>query len=52
MLIFYQDESFPAQGPHIEMGQFAGEFPAQGKMRGSAPLHPDSEGARIRVQSD
>jgi len=31
-----------------EMGRFAGELAAQGKIRGGAPLHPEGEGVRVR----
>ena len=34
-----------------EMGKFAGELAAQGKIRGGAPLHPEEEGARVRLAS-
>ncbi|MFI5314578.1 MAG: YciI family protein [Myxococcota bacterium] len=33
-----------------EMGKFAGELSQQGKMRGGAPLHPESAGARVSVR--
>jgi hypothetical protein len=32
-----------------EMGKFAQELAAQGKMRGGAPLHPEEQGARVRM---
>jgi hypothetical protein len=32
-----------------EMGKFAQELVAAGKMRGGAPLHPEEDGARVRV---
>jgi len=32
-----------------EMGKFAQELAAEGKMRGGAPLHPEEEGARVRL---
>jgi hypothetical protein len=32
-----------------EMGRFAGELAAQGKIRGGSPLHPEGEGARVRL---
>ena len=31
-----------------EMGRFAGELAAKGKIRGGAPLYPEGEGARVR----
>jgi hypothetical protein len=31
-----------------EMGKFAGELAATGKIRGGSPLHPEAEGTRIR----
>jgi hypothetical protein len=33
-----------------EMGKFAGELAGQGKLRGGAPLLPESAGARVRVR--
>jgi hypothetical protein len=30
-----------------EMGRFAGELAGSGQLRGGAPLHPESEGARV-----
>jgi hypothetical protein len=32
-----------------EMGKFAGELAAQGKLTGGAPLHPEEQGARVRL---
>ena len=33
-----------------EMGKFAGELAAQGKLKGGAPLFPEAEGARVQVR--
>jgi hypothetical protein len=33
-----------------EMGRFAGELAAQGKLKGGAPLFPEDEGARVQVR--
>jgi hypothetical protein len=52
MLVFYQTEDWDHPDLMPEMGQFAGKLAAEGKMRGGAPLHPVSEGARIRYQGD
>lgn len=32
-----------------EMGKFAGELAAKGKIRGGSPLHPEEQGARVRL---
>ncbi len=50
VLVFYQDDQWTPD-PELmgEMGKFAGQLAAEGKMRGGAPLHPVEEGARIRV---
>lgn len=46
----------PKEGPRgetvamAEMGQFAGELAQKGKMRGGAPLHPESAATRIAVR--
>jgi hypothetical protein len=32
-----------------EMGKFAGDLAARGKLRGGAPLHPEEQGARVRL---
>ena len=49
MLVFYLE---PGQDPDpavmAEMGRFAGGLSEKGKMRGGAPLHPDTRGARVR----
>jgi hypothetical protein len=49
LLIMITDRDAPAD-PSVfpEMGKFAGELAAQGKLRGGSPLHPESEGARVR----
>lgn len=49
MLIMSSDretETDPSVMP--EMGKFAGELAAAGKIRGGSPLHPEVEGARVR----
>jgi hypothetical protein len=53
MLILISDPDAP-EDPSIfpEMGKFAGELASQGKIRGGSPLHPQSEGHRIRSGSD
>jgi hypothetical protein len=33
-----------------EMGKFAGELAQQGKLKGGAPLHPESAGVRVEVR--
>jgi hypothetical protein len=33
------------------MGKFAGELAAKGKIRGGSPLHPETEGARVRLSA-
>ncbi len=53
MLIMLNDrdtEIDPSLMP--EMGKFAGELAAAGKIRGGSPLHPESEGKRIRGIGD
>ena len=49
MLIMITDRDAPGD-PSVfpEMGKFAGELASQGKMRGGSPLHPETEGARVR----
>ncbi len=49
MLIMITDRDAPGD-PSIfpEMGKFAGELASQGKIRGGSPLHPETEGTRIR----
>jgi len=32
-----------------EMGRFAGELAAKGKIRGASPLFPEKQGARVRL---
>ena len=51
MLIFLneRDREVP-DSVYQEMGKFAGELAAQGKMKGGQPLHPERQGARVRVQ--
>jgi hypothetical protein len=39
----------PDESVYPEMGKFAGELAAQGKIRGGAPLFPEEQGARVRV---
>jgi hypothetical protein len=53
MLIMITDRDAP-DDPSIypEMGKFAGELAGQGKIRGGSPLHPETEGARVRVRKD
>ena len=48
MLIMLTDQE-TSSTPDImsEMGKFAGELAAAGKMRGGSPLHPVAEGARV-----
>ena len=50
LLIMITDRDAPGD-PSIfpEMGKFAGELASQGKIRGGSPLHPETEGARIRA---
>ena len=33
-----------------EMGKFAGELAASGKLKGGAPLFPEDDGARVRLK--
>jgi hypothetical protein len=51
MLIFSgkRDDEF-ADDVMPEMGKFAGELAAAGKLKGGAPLFPEAEGARVRVR--
>ena len=51
MLIMITDRDGP-EDPSVfpEMGKFAGELAAQGKIRGGSPLHPETEGTRVRVR--
>lgn len=51
MLIMITDRNAP-EDPSVfpEMGKFAGELAAQGKLRGGAPLHPEDEGRRVRLR--
>ena len=37
------------EGVFAEMGKFAGELAAQGKLTGGAPLFPEEQGARVRL---
>jgi hypothetical protein len=48
VLILLADREAP-EDPSIypEMGRFAGELAGSGMLRGGAPLHPESEGARV-----
>src|SRR5258706_9786613 len=48
-LILLADRDAP-DDPSIdpEMGGFAGELAASGKLRGGAPLHPEAMGAHVR----
>ena len=48
VLIMLADREAP-EDPSIypAMGRFAGELAASGQLRGGAPLHPESEGARV-----
>jgi len=51
LLIVNRKDGLPGESVGMEeMGQFAGEVGRQGKMRGGAPLHPESAGARVRVR--
>ncbi len=49
ILILLADRDAP-DDPSIfpEVGRFAGELAASGKLRGGAPLHPEAMGARVR----
>lgn len=49
MLIFIHTDGAGDHDPSVfqDMGKFAGELAAQGKMRGGSPLHPVAEGARV-----
>ena len=51
MVIFIHDREPRAEDPSVfaDMGKFAGELAQKGKMRGGSPLHPEVEGARVRV---
>lgn len=53
MLIMLTDRDTPMD-PSImpEMGKFAGELAAAGKIRGGSPLHPETDGSRIRGIGD
>ena len=50
MLIMITDRDAPGD-PSVfpEMGKFAGELAAQGKLKAGAPLHPEIEGSRVRL---
>jgi len=50
MLILIADRDAP-DDPNLypEMGKFAGELAASGKLRGGSPLHPERKGARVRA---
>ena len=50
MLIMSTERDGPVD-PSVfpEMGKFAGELSAQGKLKGGQPLHPEAQGARIRL---
>jgi len=50
MLIMLSDRNAP-DDPSVypEMGVFAGELAASGKLRGGSPLHPEKKGARVRA---
>ncbi len=53
MLIFLSErDGGDGPPPEIfqEMGRFAGELAAAGKLKGGQPLHPETEGARVRVR--
>lgn len=49
LLIMLTERDAP-QDPSVfpEMGKFAGELAAQGKLHGGSPLHPETEGTRVR----
>ena len=51
MLLFLDRRGSPGGGPKgfAEMGKFAQELASQGKLRRGAPLHPEADGARVRV---
>ena len=52
MLIFSgQREAKIDNSVFEEMGRFAGELAAQGKLKGGAPLFPEDEGARVQVRN-
>lgn len=49
MLIMLTDrDTEPDPSIMPEMGKFAGELAAAGKLRGGSPLHPETEGRRVR----
>ena len=50
LLIMRSDRDAP-DDPSVypEMGKFAGELAASGKLRGGSPLHPERKGARVRA---
>ena len=49
MLIMITDRDAPEDPSEFsEMGKFAGELASRGKIRGGSPLHPETEGARVR----
>ena len=51
MLIFMNPRGEKSdEGVYRDMGRFAGELAAQGKIKGGAPLHAEEEGARIRLR--
>ena len=48
VLIMLADREAPDDPSiHPEMGRFAGELAGSGTLRGGAPLHPESDGARV-----
>jgi len=50
MLIFgNRRNARPDESVYEEMGKFAGELAAKGKIVGGSPLFPEEQGARVRV---
>jgi hypothetical protein len=45
-----RDASFD-DSVYEEMGKFAGALAAKGQIRGGSPLHPEGEGARVRLSA-
>jgi hypothetical protein len=50
MILFVSRRDAPAGGPPGELPRFASDLERDGKLRRAAPLHPEWEGARVRVR--
>jgi hypothetical protein len=52
MLTFLIDRDSTSEPAFAEMGRFAGELAAAGRLKGGAPLRPEDEGARLRMDGE